>query len=109
MEDAIHGTARKLKRFLKRIHCSCDVLLKRIRYEDAILSRIATIRTDAREVVDSIMYPVCFDERSSVALVDDLPAAGVWAKSLGAPDTAATIIATLLKYLRGVLMCIFFP
>jgi len=41
-------------------------------------------------------------------VVDDLPGAGVWAKSPGAPD-AATIIAILLKYLRGVLICIFTP
>src|SRR5262249_7967948 len=30
----------------------------RVRYEDMILSRVATIRTDAREVVDSVMDPV---------------------------------------------------
>src|SRR5688572_13287466 len=58
MQNTIYRTARTLKRFLKRIHSSSDVLLKRVGYKDAILFRVATIGTDPREVVDSIMYLV---------------------------------------------------
>src|ERR1051326_8115096 len=58
MEDTVHSAARTLKRPLECIHGSRDVLLKWVGYEDMIFSRIAAIRTDTREVVDSFMYPV---------------------------------------------------
>src|SRR5579864_3829546 len=58
MEDAVHGAACALNRFLKRIHGSHDVLLKWVRYKNVILSRVAVIGTSAGEIEDPILYVI---------------------------------------------------
>src|SRR5580704_10415138 len=55
LEDAVHGAACALDRFLKCVHRTDDVLLKWVRYENMIVFRVAVIRTNSGEVIYSVM------------------------------------------------------
>src|ERR1700722_9314003 len=58
MEDAVHGAAGTLDRFLEGVHGAGDVLFERVRDEDVVLLGIAIIGTRAGEIVDSIVCMV---------------------------------------------------
>ena len=100
IDDAVHGAARSLDRFLKRIHRAGDVFLEGVGYENVVILGIAVIGTGSGEVVDTVVRMIAGARAPGAGAPTE--GGACCAKSLGELIATAATAVILPKKLRRV-------